>query len=337
MPSRRQSVILWMTLALVAWSAAASGKAAGAAPAKVTMAWVAVSGAQAVAWIAAEGGHFKQRGLDVTLEYVSGSPTAAAALVSGSIQFVEMAGPAVVFADAHGAHLVMVMGFVNQPVFVLMTTPDVEKPEQLKGKTVAVTKMGSSDDFMLREALSHWGLRPGEDVRITGVGSVAAQVAAVEKRLVQGIVVSPPNDVLAEQAGARVLARISDLGIPYQASGLVTTREYIQGHADVVVRVVMAMTEAIHRYKTDTAFAEKVLAKYLKTSDRKIVEHSYRVYADVFPSVPAPSAAGMAEIVKEETAAGHLTGGIDAASMVDTSFVDALERSGFIARLYRGR
>ncbi len=298
------------------------------------MAWVAVSGAQAVAWVATEGGHFTQNGLDVDLQHISGSPTAAAALVSGSLQFVQMAGPAVVSADAQGAHLVMVMGLVNQPVFVLMTTPNIQNPEQLKGKTVAVTKVGSSDDFMLREALSHWGLQPGVDVLISGVGSVAAQIAAVEKHLVQGIVVSPPNDLLAERAGARILARISDLGIPYQASGLVTTREYVRVHHDVVSRMVMAMTEAIHRYKTDKPFAESVLAKYLKTSNREILEHSYRVYADVFPKVPAPTAAGMAEIAKQERAAGHIKGEIDVATTIDTSFVDELERSGFIARLY---
>ncbi len=335
MRTRRQGVMRWLSMVLLVAGGMASGSApAGAAPTKVTMAWVAVSGAQAVAWVAAEGGHFKQNGLDVDLEYVSGSPTAAAALVSGTLQFVQMAGPAVVSADAHGGHLVMVMGLVNQPVFVLMTTPGIEKPEQLKGKTVAVTKVGSSDDFMLREALAHWGLQPGEDVLITGVGSVAAQIAAVEKRLVEAIVVSPPNDLLAERAGVRVLARISDLGIPYQASGLVTTREYIRMHRDVVARVVRAMTEAVHRYKTDTAFAQRVLAKYLKTTDLKIVEHSYRVYADVFPKVPAPTAAGMVEIAKQQIAAGDVKGEIDVAAMVDSSFVSELERSGFIARLY---
>jgi NitT/TauT family transport system substrate-binding protein len=311
-----------------------AGDAGGAPLIHVTMLWVAVTGSQAVAWVAKEGGYFARNGVDVDLEYLAGSPTAAAALVSGRVQFVQMAGPAVVAADARGAHLVMVMGFVNQPVFVLMTTPDVQRPDQLKGKTVAVSKVGSSDDFMLREALDHWGLRPGADVKITGVGSVTAQIAALEQHLVQGIVVDPPNDVLAQRAGAHLLARIADLGIPYQAAGLVTTREYIQGHRDVVVRVVRAMTEAIHRIKTDRPFAEEVMARYLHKNDPVVVDASYEAFAPVFARVPAPSRAGLEEIAKEYVSTGFLRGPVDVAAMLDTSFVQELDRSGFIRSLY---
>ncbi|HET9001659.1 MAG TPA: ABC transporter substrate-binding protein [bacterium] len=323
-------------LAIVLLGTAATGAAAPvwSAPTKVTMLWVAVTGSQAVAWVTKEGGYFARNGVDVDLTYLAGSPTAAAALVSGRVEFVQMAGPAVVAADARGAHLVMVMGFVNQPVFVLMATPEIQAPEQLKGKTVAVTKVGSSDDFMLREALSHWGLRPDADVMITAVGSVAAQVAAMEKRLVQGAVVDPPNDVLAQQAGAHVLARIGDLGIPYQAAGLVTTREYIQAHADVVARVVRAMTEGVHRIKTDRAFSEEIMARYLKNTNPVVVDAAYESFVNVFQRVPAPSKAGLAEIVKESVSSGLMKESVDVGTMLDPSFVDKLQRSGFIQTLY---
>ncbi|HTD46092.1 MAG TPA: ABC transporter substrate-binding protein [bacterium] len=300
----------------------------------MTILWVAVTGSQAVAWVAKEGGYFDRNGVDVDLVYLAGSPTAAAALVSGRVEFVQMAGPAVVAADAQGAHLVMVMGFVNQPVFVVMTTPDVQTPDQLKGKTVAVSKVGSSDDFMLREALSHWGLRPDADVKITGVGSVSAQIAAVEKGLVQGIVVDPPNDVLAQQAGAHLLARVSDLGVPYQAAGLVTTREYIRSHGGLIARVVRAMTEAVHRIKTDRAFSEEVMARYLKNTNPVVVDAAYEAFVNVFARTPAPTRAGLAEIVKESVSAGLLKDGIEVGSMLDTSFVDQLAASGFMQQLY---
>jgi NitT/TauT family transport system substrate-binding protein len=301
---------------------------------KVTMLWVAVSGSQAVAWVTKEAGYFERNGVDVDLVYLAGSPTAAAALVGGRVEFVQMAGPAVVAADAQGAHLVMVMGFVNQPLFVMMTTPDIQSPEQLKGKTVAVTKAGSSDDFMLREALAHWGLKPDIDVKITGVGSVTAQIAAMDKRLVQGIVVDPPNDLLAQQAGARLLARVSDLGIAYQAAGLVTTREYIRSHADVVARVVRAMTEGVHRIKINRAFSEEVMAKYLRNSNPLVVDASYSAYVDVFQRVPVPSRAGLAEILKEGLNSGLIKNPVDVSTMLDTSFVDKLQASGFIQQLY---
>src|SRR5215469_16586611 len=96
------AVILGAALAL-------AGPVAGSTPSpQATMLWVAVTGSQAVAWVTKEGGYFARNGVDVILDYLSGSPTAAAALVSGRVDFVQMAGPAVVAADARGAHLVMV-------------------------------------------------------------------------------------------------------------------------------------------------------------------------------------------------------------------------------------
>lgn len=332
---RRRGLARWGVAVLLgaALGVAAAPQAWSALP-KVTMLWVAVSGSQAVAWVTKEAGYFERNGVDVDLVYLAGSPTAAAALISGRVEFVQMAGPAVVAADARGAHLVMIMGFVNQPLFVVMATPEIQTPEQLKGKTVAVTKVGSSDDFMLREALSHWGLKPDTDVKITGVGSVGGQIAALDKRLVQAVVVDPPNDVLAQQAGARLLARVSDLGVAYQAAGLVTTREYIQSHAEVVARVVRAMTQGVHHIKTNRAYSEEIMAKYLKNSNPLVVDAAYEGYVNVFARVPAPTKAGLMEIMKESLSTGLLKEPADVSAMIDTSFVDKLQASGFIQQLY---
>src|SRR5712692_5650506 len=83
-------------------------------PDKITLAWVSATASQAVAWVAYEGGYFQQNRLDVTLQYIETSPVAAAALMNGGVQYVQMAGPAVVSANLAGARQVMLMGFVNQ-------------------------------------------------------------------------------------------------------------------------------------------------------------------------------------------------------------------------------
>ena len=319
---------------VLAAALAAGSRPAGAALPPATMLWVAAAGSQAVAWVTKEAGYFARDGVDLTLDYLSGSPTAAAALVSGRVDFVQMAGPAVVAADARGAHLVMVMGFVTQPAFVVVAVPEVQTPEQLRGKTVAVSKIGSSDDFMLREALTHLGMRAETDVKIIGVGSVAAQIAALSKHLVDAAVFDPPNDVVAVRAGAHVLVRVADLGVPYQAAGLVTSREYVAAHRDLVARVVRAMTEGVHRIKTDRIFTEDVMARYLKNNDPVVVNAAYDSYAPVFSQVPQPSRAGLQEIAKEYLVTGQATAPLDVGPMLDTSFVDALQRSGFIQRLY---
>jgi NitT/TauT family transport system substrate-binding protein len=307
-----------------------------AAAARATLLWVAISGSQAPAWITYDGGYFRQNGVDVNMEYVSGSPVASAALAGGSAQFATIAGPAVVSADAKGAHEVVVMGFVNKPLFVVMAVPSITQPQQLRGKTVGVVKIGTSDDFMFREALSHWGLTAGggpTDVHITGVGSTPAQLAALQKGLIQALVVDPPNDVLAAKAGAHLLVRIADLGIEYQANSLVTTEAEIKNHPQTVLRVVESFAEGLHRFKTDKAYAEQVMGKYLKTTNQSVLDSAWQTYSAIFPDAPTPTLAGMQEIAREDQAAGIIKGSADVGSMVDPSFVNQLQKNGFLAKL----
>src|SRR5581483_3707270 len=178
-----------------------------APPVKITLAWVSPTSSQAPAWMAYEGGYFQQNGLDVDLQYIQNSPTAAAAMVNGGVQFVQMAGPAVVSADMAGSDQIMIMGLVNEPLFLLMANTDVTKPEDLRGKTVAVTKVGSSDDFMLREVLSHWGMKPDVDVNITAISNNQGRVAALGNGLVQAIMAGATEELPATRVGGHVLAR----------------------------------------------------------------------------------------------------------------------------------
>lgn len=319
--------------ALLAWLGTACG-GGGGSNVSSSMLWVGATASQSAAWLAAEGGYFRQNGVDMDLSFQSGSPTAAASLAGGHVDFVQMAGPAVVTANAKGAHLTMVMGIVTKPTFVLMTSPEVRTPDQLKGKTIGVVQVGSSDDFMLRAGLGRWGLQADRDVKIVPLQSIQGQIAAFQKHLVQGLVVDPPNDLLATRAGAHLLARIADLGIPYQAAGLVTTQSFLRDHRGTVTRVVQAMVQAVHRFKTDQKFAKQVMARYLKTNDGATLQDAYDEFAQTFPQVPLPSQAGLEEIVRLDVQAGTIKAPVSVSSLADPSIVTELQKNGFIQRVY---
>ena len=93
------------------------------------------------------------------------------------------------------------------------------------------------------------------------------------------------------------------------------------------------MTEGVHRFKTDRVFSEEVMAKYLKNTNPVVVDAAYEALVDVFATVPAPTKAGLAEIVREYVG-GQFKDPIDIGAMLDTSFVDQLAAGGFIKKLY---
>lgn len=290
----------------------------------VTAAWVAITGNQSPAWIAQEGGLFKKYNLSVDLSFVQGSQPATAAMVSGSLDMVQMAGPSAIAAANKGADVVLVAGFLNTSVFKLMADPSIKSMSDLKGKVIAITKFGSSDEFILRKILKDNGLEPGKDVQITTAGDASGQIAALKAKLCQAILVSPPNDVTAEKQGAVLLLDTIPLKIPYQAVGLATTRRYIQAHHTAALEFVEAEAAALQRFKSDKPFAESVMSKYLKTNDQQVLDASWDAYSKAFVDIPYPSLPGIQEIMDESGIKGKKP-----EDFVDNSLVKELQDKGF--------
>src|SRR5438552_399656 len=125
-------------------SVAASATTASSTPRPTSAkaAWVALTSNQLIWPVALEAGYFKKYGLDLDLSYIAGSNNAMAAMLGGQIGLTSVAGSAVVTAAAAGADVVMIAGFVNKMIFRIMAPPPITKIEELKGKTIAVTRIG---------------------------------------------------------------------------------------------------------------------------------------------------------------------------------------------------
>ena len=100
-----------------------------------------------------------------------------------------------------------------------------------------------------------------KDVAIFASGSLTERLAAMETKRVQATVLAPPAMYQAQMRGFDVLADIAALGLPYQATGVATTRKFIRERPDVCRRYIKAHVEAVHRFKTDREAWSKVLAK----------------------------------------------------------------------------
>lgn len=109
-----------------------------------------------------------------------------------------------------------------------------------------------------------------KDVAILQVGSLTERLAAMETKRVQATVLAPPAMYQAQMRGFNMLADISSLGVPYQATGVETTRKFIRERGDIVRRYIKAHVEAVCRFKTDRDTSIKVLAKSLAISDRQL-------------------------------------------------------------------
>ena len=104
---------------------------------KMHVGYSAQAGAFAPIWITKDAGLFKKNGLDVSLLFIPGGPTAAASMLAGEVQAVAMAGPAVVSSNLGGTDLVMIAGIVNTFAFQVITVKGITSPSQLRANAWA--------------------------------------------------------------------------------------------------------------------------------------------------------------------------------------------------------
>jgi NitT/TauT family transport system substrate-binding protein len=315
-------------------SPAASVKPAAPGTASaVKAAWVAIT-ANMMPWpVAVEAGYFDKYGVNFNLQYIQGSVTAAQPMAAGDLQMISIAGSTVVSAIAAKQDPVMVAGYVNQTLWRIMAPASITAIDQLKGKTVAVTKVGNADYFAWPLLAQKQGWKT-EDFKFAAANDAPGQITLIQQGSAQALAVSPPNDVLAKKIGAHLLLDEYQYHEPEQQVGMVLPRAYLAQNRQTALNVLKATVEAIHRWKTDPAFAKGVIKKYLKQDDQDYIDTGYSAYVDVFPQVPYPSKEGFAATIEQVATQTPAAKSITADECMDSSLVKELEDSGFIKSIY---
>ncbi|HEY2989618.1 MAG TPA: ABC transporter substrate-binding protein [Candidatus Binatia bacterium] len=309
--------------------------ASGAPPVaaeRIRIAYSAISGVQLPLWVAKDKGLFKRYGLDVDFLYIGGGSVVVQAMLGGEVQLARASAPGIVQAALRGADLVMIANTVNTLVYSVMTRPDVKSPEDLRGKTLGVTRLGGGTDYVVGLLLKKWGFQRGKDAKVFQTGGMPQLLTALKTGIVDAGVISPPSNLEGIKLGLKEMVDVSDLGLLFVNSPLSTTRSYIKNHRDVVLRALRAYCEGIQHVRNDKDGALKILAKNARIEDPEILQEVYRIYGSKhLEKVPYVKLEGLDEIL-------HTTGrealGAKPADFVDNTLVRQLEQEGFFHQLF---
>lgn len=333
---KNKACLLSLALGLFLTFPQVSGAAEPPTPRKVRMAFTSLSGSMAPPWVAKEAGIFSKHGLDVEVIATPSGVEGMNALIAGEIQFLQIAGGTTVSAAVGGADVMIIATTIGTFVQNLVVRPEIEKPEQLRGKSIGISRFGTSIDTGARIALRHFGLVPEKDVAIVQIGSIESIVPAIQGNRVQGGILSYPSISQAKKLGNRVLLDISSLGIPYASTGVTTRGKLIHDDPDLVRRYMAAQVEAIARMKKDKKLTLTVMGKYLRTKDQEILSESYEVYVQKYLlKEPLPTVEAVRSVLDELASRNPKAKDQDPKKFFDDSFVRQFEASGFIDGLYR--
>jgi ABC-type nitrate/sulfonate/bicarbonate transport system substrate-binding protein len=116
---------------------------------KINWGVTSLSAGNWIPWVAKEAKIYEKHGLDVELILLRGSGQTSAALLGGSIFASPVALPTVMLADLSGADLVNVAHTVPGVQTKMLVKSLIKRPEDLRGKRVATSSLGSLGDFLL--------------------------------------------------------------------------------------------------------------------------------------------------------------------------------------------
>ena len=311
---------------------------AGAWPArgadKLRIGYGAPSVTMAPLWIAQEGKVFARNGLDIEVLYLE-SALVQRALIAGEISFGEMTGALLSAPRLQGADVTMVLGFVDRLLFRLVARADIKTAADLKGKRIGTSRFGAALDRAARLVLPRLGVNPDKDVIFVQIGSEATLLTALLGKSVDATLLQPPRFKRAVDAGMNVLANLEEMNIPFQHTGLVTTQRFIAKNPDASRRVVKSFVDGIHLMRSNPEVAKKAINRYMRLNDERELEETYQLLKRVALIKPYPSLEGIKTILNDLIEQIPAAKTADPRDFVDTRFLEELDKSGYIDRLYR--
>ena len=305
---------------------------------KVRLSHSALETSNAVWFLAQDVGLYKKYGVDAELLFIPSTTTSLTSLLAGDVQLANVSGGAVASTVLAGAQIAIVACYLNSLPYELVVSDTIKSAEELKGKSIGISRLGSASDVAARVLLRGLNLEPDKQVPIMQVGGSSERAAAFRAGRIAGFP-SPPGIIhLTKGMPFRILISTADFKqrfeFPYICAA--TTKAYLQKNRETVKKVIMAHIEAVHFVKTRKDESKKIMAKYARNNNEEYLEAAYSASARLYDAVPLVTRPGVEVQIKEAIATSRKVGAqLRFEDMVDESIVRELDKSGFIEKIYK--
>ena len=290
----------------------------------------------AVLWAAYEEKLFKKYGLDVEYLALNSGRLGMQMLLSDDVQVLFSTGVTVVTTNLQKADLAIIAGGLNFFPTKLVTRPEIKRPADLKGKTLAVGGFGAANHMALLVALEKLGVNPKE-VTIIQVGSAAAQMASLAKGVIQGLMFNEPQATIAiKKFGMQSLIDLMESKSPFPQNCFIVKRNFLDANREKVTSFMKAIVEAIYLLKKDRALALYLIRKYIRVSEEEAaIGYDYYLAKHSEGILDLPDRRGLQFVIEETAktnpnAAGQTP---ESLKLLDSSVLDELKKSGFVERV----
>jgi NitT/TauT family transport system substrate-binding protein len=331
-----RSKLIFSLCFLAGMIAPASTLLAGQQIESLAVGYSSLAGHHTPMWIAVEDRIGRKYGIDLKAIY-AGRLRPQQLLMSGDVPIVVATGSGALTSHVLGSKDQVIVAInMNKVGGGIFAKSEIKSAEDLRGKTIGVSRAGSISEIILRYVLrAKLGLQPDRDVKMLVVGDPAVGLQALERGIVDATPLSMPLPLIAAKMGFRELVNYDALGITFPANTVTTSRQTVAKRPDLIEDFLKTLIEGIYVFKTNKAKSLAVMKKNLLGTSDEMLEDTYRYTTAVLEQQPYPSLevikSGL-EILSLQFPQAKQT---DPNPLVDPSFVRKLDQSGFIAGLYK--
>ena len=301
---------------------------------KLRAGYTSISGTMAPLWAAQEGGYLAREGLEVEITSFPSGNEGIQALMANEVDFLQIAGATTVSAALGGGDTLVLATFVRTLVQSLIARPEIARAEDLRGKAIGISRLGTTIDTGARLALRHFGLEPERDVAIIQAGTMPNILGSMEAGRAQAGILSYPSVSHARRLGFHQLLDIGSLGVPYAGTGLSARRGHVAQHPELPRRFLRAMIAGSHRLLADKPVAMDLLRQYLRSDDADVLEETYEIYAlKYLERVPLPEERSIQGVLDELAQEVPRAREVNPRDFFDDRYVREIEDSGYVRGL----
>ena len=296
-------------------------------------------GLNCLPWFVAKDARLSEKyGIDLDPIFVGASSALFQSMLSGAADMSGSGGPAIIANILNGGDIIHVTAMVPRFTQSVMVKPEIKKPEDMTGKKIGVSRLGTVTHFALQTALDGYGVK---GVTILQMGGQPEAFAGLARGSVDGAVFSPPYNFQLKKQGYNELVSPNDLKkfTDFITNGIVARRSVVERDKDTVIRVIKVTAEAIKLIQTDKEYTKKVITKWMPMKDADLLDQAYVFASENYAKEGLVNEGALRSMVKQMVQSSLIDSKAAASTPItayyDNRYVEEVKRSGFFDQLWR--
>jgi ABC-type nitrate/sulfonate/bicarbonate transport system substrate-binding protein len=296
-------------------------------------------GLNCLPWFVAKDARLAEKyGIDLDPIFIGASSALFQSMLSGAAEMSGSGGPAIIANILSGGDVIHVTAMVPRFTQSVMVKSEIKRPQDMAGKKIGVSRLGTVTHFALQTALDGYGVK---NVTILQMGGQPEAFAGLARGSVDGAVFSPPYNFQLKKQGYNELVSPNDLKkfTDFITNGIVARRSVVEKDKDTVIRVIKVTAEAIKLIQTDKEYTKKVITKWMPMKDADLLEQAYLFASENYAKEGLVNEGALRSMVKQMVQSSLIDAKLAASTPItayyDNRYVEEVKRSGFFDQLWR--